>query len=306
MKGYGILAMVVSIVLLSFPPLMLSGDDRQRSAETSEFQSVTVHHTDEDASSEMALMDMTVYETAAQISWDAPIEAIKAQALACYTLLYYQMLTADIVENTCLPYPTSYTETYWKTTLGEHFEEAMTIYRSAVQSVYGKLIVCDSKPIMALSHTMNGGVTENGHVLIGEELPYLQSVASPADATATEQLKTMTFTIADTKERLTALLETAPTGEATTWFGACQKTSAGTVETVAVCGQTISGRRLQEVFALSSAAFDVAVQGEQIVFTVHGNGHFVGLSTYGAIAMAMDGHTFDEILDHYYTDVAIA
>lgn len=305
MKGYGVFILIASIIILSFPPMMLSESDVKTINDTSEIRSVTVKYTDGDASGEIELTDMTVYETAAQISWEAPIEAVKAQAAACYTLLYYQMLSANIVANTCLPYPTSYTEAYWKTTLGEHFEEAMSVYRGAVQSVSGKLIVYDNTPIMALSHAMNSGMTENGIVWIGEELPYLQSVASPTDVTAADQLKSVTFSVSDTKERLMSLLGSAPTGETATWFGTCQKTSAGTVETMIVCGQIVSGRQLQEAFGLQSAAFDIAVQGEQVIFTVHGNGHFVGLSTYGAVAMAKDGHTFEEILKHYFTGIEI-
>lgn len=305
MKGYVTLAVIVSVILLSFPPLLLADNGQQSGDAADETLSITVKHSDEDLSSDISLKDLTVYETAAQISWDAPIEAIKAQALACMTLFQYQMLSGGVVENTCLSYPSAYNEEYWKTTLGDSFEKAMATYHEAVQAVFGKQIVCDGQPIMALSHLMNSGVTENGAVLIGQELSYLQSVASPADATATDQLQSLSFTLADGKERLTKLLGKAPTGDAASWFTECRKTVAGTVEELVVCSQSLKGKQIKETFGLPSSAFDVTVQGEQIVFTVHGNGHFIGLSTYGAIAMAKDGHSFEDILCHYYTGVTI-
>ena len=42
-------------------------------------------------------------------------------------------------------------------------------------------------------------------------------------------------------------------------------------------------------------------------FTIHGigNGHNVGMSQYGARAMAEDGYDYDEILEFYYTDIDI-
>lgn len=42
------------------------------------------------------------------------------------------------------------------------------------------------------------------------------------------------------------------------------------------------------------------VSGGNIVITGHGNGHGVGLSQYGAIGMAADGYTAEEILEHYF------
>ena len=36
-----------------------------------------------------------------------------------------------------------------------------------------------------------------------------------------------------------------------------------------------------------------------------GNGHNVGLSQYGARAMAEDGYDYEEILEFYYTDIKI-
>ena len=36
-----------------------------------------------------------------------------------------------------------------------------------------------------------------------------------------------------------------------------------------------------------------------------GNGHNVGMSQYGAKAMAELGYTYDEILEFYFTDVTI-
>lgn len=44
----------------------------------------------------------------------------------------------------------------------------------------------------------------------------------------------------------------------------------------------------------------VGISGEGVVITGHGYGHGVGMSQYGAIGMAKDGYTAEEILAHYY------
>ena len=38
-----------------------------------------------------------------------------------------------------------------------------------------------------------------------------------------------------------------------------------------------------------------------MIITVKGYGHRVGMSQYGADAMAAQGYTYDEILTHYYS-----
>lgn len=49
-----------------------------------------------------------------------------------------------------------------------------------------------------------------------------------------------------------------------------------------------------------TAVPSVGVSGEGVVISGHGNGHGVGLSQYGAIGMAKDDYTAEEILAHYY------
>ena len=45
--------------------------------------------------------------------------------------------------------------------------------------------------------------------------------------------------------------------------------------------------------------------GSQFVITGTGNGHNVGMSQYGAKAMAELGYTYVDILNFYYTGVTI-
>lgn len=45
--------------------------------------------------------------------------------------------------------------------------------------------------------------------------------------------------------------------------------------------------------------------GENVTFYVTGYGHGVGMSQYGANAMAKEGKSAKAILEHYYTGVEI-
>ncbi len=308
MKGYGILSLIVVCVLLLMP-LIVSEQSGQAAMEGTIPETVTVRYTNGETGEPMSLYELTLYETAAQMPPDAPLEAIKAQAVACFTLLEYQRRqhadeSVQITE-TVLSFPDQYTPSFWQTQWGDRFEEYDGRYRQAVSAVYGQYLAYENQPIMALSHKMNSGQTEDGAVLLGESVPYLKAVASPADALAADQLTTVKLPLDSVKTTLTSLLGTAPTGEASAWFSKAEKTQAGTVVQMLVCSQPIEGVRLQNAFSLPSAAFDVSVQGEEVIFTVRGCGHFVGLSVVGATAAAKDGQTYEQILQHYYSGTVL-
>ena len=124
-------------------------------------------------------------------------------------------------------------------------------------------------------------------------VPYLQGVSSPWDADAPGFETSVTYSAEQVYTILTGLgldtdeIPNAPAG----WFGEGVLDSAGYVAQMPICGQVFTGTRLRSAFSLRSAAFTVAYDaGENaFVFTTHGYGHGVGLSQYGAKAMAEDG-----------------
>ena len=81
--------------------------------------------------------------------------------------------------------------------------------------------------------------------------------------------------------------------------------SAGSVGTVSVGGVTAKGTQVRTALGLRSACFTWEVQEGKMVFFVTGYGHGVGLSQYGASAMAAAGADYREILTHYYTGVTV-
>lgn len=53
----------------------------------------------------------------------------------------------------------------------------------------------------------------------------------------------------------------------------------------------------------NSTYFRIREEGEELVFEGRGFGHGIGLCQEGAMRMARTGHTYTEILHHYFTDV---
>lgn len=68
---------------------------------------------------------------------------------------------------------------------------------------------------------------------------------------------------------------------------------------------TLTGSQVRTLFSLRSAAFTVAWDGAGFTFSVTGYGHGVGMSQYGANAMAKEGSSFRDILTWYYTGAQV-
>jgi len=62
---------------------------------------------------------------------------------------------------------------------------------------------------------------------------------------------------------------------------------------------TISGAKFRTIMSLNSSDFNIYFK-DNIIIECIGYGHRVGMSQWGANAMAKQGKTYKEILAHYY------
>ena len=116
----------------------------------------------------------------------------------------------------------------------------------------------------------------------------------------------MEFTPEVLKEKLLAKIPAADlSGDRKSWLKNAVRDSAGSVETLEVGGVTVKGGTVRSALGLRSACFDWELQDGSFVFYVTGYGHGVGLSQYGANAMAEEGADYKAILTHYYTGVTV-
>jgi stage II sporulation protein D len=64
-------------------------------------------------------------------------------------------------------------------------------------------------------------------------------------------------------------------------------------------------RALLRPQGLPGAFFRLVIEPERLVVEGAGLGHGVGLCQYGAQGMALQGHSYEEILKHYYTGIDV-
>ena len=178
---------------------------------------------------------------------------------------------------------------------------------SAVSETDGMAVLYDGQPIQAVFFSSAAGRTVDAVEVWGNSVPYLTGVDSPEGDEVPNYHSTVTFTLEEFKSKLLAQYPDADlSGDPAGWFQNTVPNSAGGVEQVDVGGVTVSGGALRTLLGLRSTSFTVTADSQGVTFSVTGYGHGVGMSQYGANALAKQGKTYDEILKWYYTGVEVA
>ena len=158
----------------------------------------------------------------------------------------------------------------------------------------GQVVCYEGELILATYFSCSGGITESAAAVWGKDYPYLQSVESPGE----EAARFHTDSVLIPKEEFTRLLNLPESAELS--FGEPNYTEGGGVRALEISGTTFSGTELRTLLNLRSTAFTLEDTGDHIRISTKGYGHRVGMSQYGAEAMAQTGHTWQQILGHYY------
>jgi len=238
-------------------------------------------------------------------------EALKAQAVAAHTYAERQKLkelespTPELAgayfSNDSSKYQAFFTKNQAKQFFGDNFDVYYTKVQKAVDGVLGDILIYDEQPIIAAFHSLSTGTTESAENVWGSAVDYLVPVESPDDIEAPKYLEEYTFTEQEITDKLkTAYPEIKFEGEASAWIKIDEKTTSGTVTKVQTGSMVLTGTDFRTVLSLRSAAFDISYADGSFKITTKGYGHGVGMSQYGANAMANEGSTYEEILEHYY------
>lgn len=165
--------------------------------------------------------------------------------------------------------------------------------QNAVAATAGCVLTYEGELIEATYFSCSGGSTEDAAAVWGTDFPYLRSVESPGEEDAAHYTDTYTFDW----EVFCALLDVSPQGGG---LGPVHYTAGGGVDTMEICGKTFRGTELRKLLGLRSTAMTVSRKDNAVRITTRGFGHRVGMSQYGADAMAVAGSDWRQILAHYY------
>lgn len=247
---------------------------------------------------QLNLEEYLIGVVAAEMPASFNIEALKAQAVVArtYTLKLIEsgrVITDDI--STQVYKNNSELKSMWGPSYNMYYNKI----RNVVSSTKGMCIKYNGVLIDAVYHSTSNGYTEDSVNVWGNNIPYLKSVTSPWDTSAPSFLRSQTIDF----EKITNMLETDFNNSSS--IEIISRDDSNRISKIKFNENIYSGVEIRNKLGLRSADFDFDITGEGVVFTTRGYGHGVGMSQYGANAMAKVGYSYEQILKHYYSGVEI-
>ena len=174
----------------------------------------------------------------------------------------------------------------------------------AVRDTDGLVVTYDDALIDATFFSCDGGRTESALAVWGSNVAYLQAVDSPESDDSRRYAEEKQFSEQELLDLLRAAHPEIAPGDVP-WFRDLTYTDGGGLATATIGGVTLTGPELRRLLGLRSTDMEIAQGSGAVTIRTQGFGHRVGLSQYGAKAMAEEGSDFVEILTHYYQGTSI-
>lgn len=183
---------------------------------------------------------------------------------------------------------------------GKNASEYVKKCKNAVGDTVGEILLYNDEPVKAVFHSSSSGKTESAKEVWGGDVPYLVSVDSPGEEKCPSHKSEVIVSEEDFKKKLCSEYDV---DFSKSFIGKSTRTSAGAVKEIEVGNIKIKGTAMRSIFNLRSACFDIKTENGNVIFSVTGNGHGVGMSQYGANYLAASGYDYRQILKKYYTGV---
>jgi stage II sporulation protein D len=178
-----------------------------------------------------------------------------------------------------------------------------TIINNAALETHGQVILSqDSTLIISAFHSNCGGETASSEDVWLTSQPYLKSKIDPYCINSRNSVWEKSISKNVWQEFLHKSGYPGSTNDSSD-YNFAQKTRLVNYK---LGSFTIPFRILRADLNLKSAFFSVTAKGDSIILNGRGYGHGVGLCQEGAMAMALNGFNYQQIIDFYYTGVLIA
>ena len=324
------------LICFILPALLTKNKTRCKEASVNEYNSINTINKEENKNSTQELFEYNKYGTikllhsktgdieelpideylygvvSAEMPADFEKEALKAQAIVARTYTIYKIQNkkheeADICDNsTCCQAWISKEDrlSRWEESIRESNWEKI---KECVNETKGQIITYDNLPINAFFHSNSGGKTEIPiNVWGGSGFPYLQVVETAGE----DNYKQYSSEVILTNEELKNKLKEKYVDISLDFLNKddikiLEYTESGRVKTVKFGNYNLSGVETRKIFGLKSTNFEIIKENDNIIFSVKGYGHGVGMSQTGADVMAKQGNKAEDIITHFYTGVEV-
>jgi stage II sporulation protein D len=178
----------------------------------------------------------------------------------------------------------------------------------AVKETAGEVLTVNGKLVMEPFYfAVSSGKTENASDVFSDEETYLKSVSSPGEEVAPKYRSTVKVSYSDFIDKINSQYSNSGLTIGTLKNGVeiKSRTEGGSVKELKVGRITLAGVKFRSIMGLNSANFNIKFNSNSIEISCIGYGHGVGMSQWGANAMAKSGKSYKDILDHYYKGIEI-
>lgn len=299
--------LVASVMLTGCPPQQRpEGNQQESPSELSEAPQITVYMHENGQVATMNMEDYLEGVVAAEMDPEWPEEALAAQAIIARSFTMKKINEGGV---TARGTDASTDIQEFQAYSAERVNDAV---KAAVKKTRGQVAMYNDEHINAWFHADAGGITataKEGLDYQEEEPPYIHSVEDPGQKITVEENKRWEAKfplnqVSQSVKEITGsapsqitsaeITDTGPSGRATT-------VRIGDAEVAAA----VLRLRLGNDVMRSTLIDKFTIEGNQLVVSGKGYGHGVGMSQWGARAMAEDGKKAEEIVNYYFKDVEI-
>ena len=264
---------------------------------------VRVKRVSKDIIEEVPLEEYVMGVLAGEMPIEFDIEALKSQAVAARSYVLKEIETNqekeyDVVDTVLNQVYLDQNEL--KEKFSNNYIENINKLKEAVNSTRGQYLSYDNKIAQTLFFSTSTGKTENSEEIFSTALPYLVSVDSKWDEEVSPVFNdSYTFSL----NEFLNILGLKNNNKVTTKV--LETTSTGRIKRIKINEREFSGSEVYSALNLRSTFFSIEQNNNTINVYTKGFGHGVGMSQYGALAMARRGYKYDEILKYYYQGTEI-
>mgnify|MGYP000846970422 FL=1 len=305
---YKLLAVCISVLLLPFLlTLLISNKKASYSMEAMDFN---IYYEKDGSRRKLEFDEYLIGVVAANMPAGYHIEALKAQAVISRTYALYNISmlskdSGDRKEFTTSELGLSYItpeemKQYWDS---NSYVSYFTKLENCVHGTKNEVLTYDGNLILPVFFGTGTGYTRSAKEAWGVDIPYLKSVPSKQDVTSIHYLRITEHEPGILTGILKQMYPSVDISESSFFdeIIISKRDSIGYVTEVSVGGLIVSGEEFAAALGLNSNHFSIEEYEGKVRIICTGVGHGVGLSQYGANAMANEGHSYEDILSHYYS-----
>ena len=315
MKKILLKTLTVSVIILLLPFMLTLLFSNHNQADSLATMSFSIYYEVNGSKEQLTFNEYLLGVIAANMPAGYEIEALKAQAVIARTYAYYNMSMLSEKNSGQDSFATSELglsylglsslKEFWGS---EDYTAYFSRLENAVYATEDEVLMYEDDLILPVFFDTGTGFTRNASEAWGVDIPYLVSVPSKQDVASANYLSIEEYPVSD----LITLLNNYYTDLKLTednFFDEVSipsRDSSGYVLKIDLGNLTVSGEEFAKVLGLSSNHFYIEDYEGSVRIVCNGSGHGVGLSQYGANAMAEDGSSYQEILEYYYKGVNFA